>query len=189
MAHLPVTEPMTASSRLGRQFQQAVAALRDADVPVALIGGLALAAHNIVRATQDVDFLADAARADAAGQALEALGYRCIHRSEDAANYLREDQRIDFIFARRPITRRLLAAARPVESSLGTVPVVSREGLIGLKLQAFVNDARRTQDLEDIRALLRAGRSELDLGEVRDYFLLFDREPLLEQLLSETAGG
>ena len=175
---------MTASSRLGRQFQQAVAALRDADVPVALIGGLALAAHNIVRATQDVDFLADAA-----GQALEALGYRCIHRSEDAANYLREDQRIDFIFARRPITRRLLAAARPVDSYLGTVPVVSREGLIGLKLQAFVNDARRTQDLEDIRALLRAARGELDLGEVRDYFLLFDREPLLEQLLSETAGG
>jgi len=37
----------------------------------------------------------------------------------------------------------------------------------------------RTQDLEDIRALIRANRATLNLTEVREYFLLFDRAALL----------
>jgi hypothetical protein len=40
--------------------------------------------------------------------------------------------------------------------------------------------------MEDIRALLRANRTTLDLGEVREYFRLFDREAALEELLHET---
>jgi hypothetical protein len=63
--------------------------------------------------------------------------------------------------------------------------VVSAEGLIGFKLQALTNDPRRTQDLEDIRALLRANRQTLDQTEVREYFRLFGRESLLDELLHE----
>ena len=59
------------------------------------------------------------------------------------------------------------------------------EGLIGFKLQGLVNDPRRTQDLEDIRALLRANRATLDMEELREYFQLFDREALLDELLRE----
>ena len=62
--------------------------------------------------------------------------------------------------------------------------VISAEGLIGFKLQGLVNDPRRTQDLEDIRALLRANRSTLNMDEVREYFRLFEREPLLAELLN-----
>jgi hypothetical protein len=62
---------------------------------------------------------------------------------------------------------------------------VSAEGLIGFKLQGLVNDPRRTQDLEDIRALLRANRTSLDMEEVRGYFRLFDRESLLDELVRE----
>jgi hypothetical protein len=47
-----------------------------------------------------------------------------------------------------------------------------------------VNDPRRTQDLEDIRALLRANRATLNMSEVWEYFRLFEREPLLEELLN-----
>jgi hypothetical protein len=39
-------------------------------VPFALIGGLALASHKVVRATQDVDLLTDASRADEIDKAL-----------------------------------------------------------------------------------------------------------------------
>ena len=46
-----------------------------------------------------------------------------------------------------------------------------------------MNDARRAQDLEDIKALLRANRSQLDMNEVREYFRLFDKEYLLDELL------
>jgi hypothetical protein len=47
-----------------------------------------------------------------------------------------------------------------------------------------VNDPRRTQDLEDIRALLRANHETLNMEEVREYFRLFEREPLLDELLN-----
>jgi len=33
---------------------------------------------------------------------LIALGYRRVHRSADADNHRRSDERVDFIFARRP---------------------------------------------------------------------------------------
>ena len=47
-------------SRLVEQIRQAVDAFSDCKTPPALIGGLALAAHQVVRATRDVDFLANA---------------------------------------------------------------------------------------------------------------------------------
>jgi len=132
-------------SRLARQLAEAAAALHDIEAPFALIGGLALAAHGVVRATHDVDFLVEAGCADAIvpGNASEA------------------------------------------GQSIAGLRVVSAEGLIGFKLQALVNDPRRTQDLEDIRALLRANPGSLDLAEVRGYFRLFDRESQLDELLGE----
>ena len=84
----------------------------------------------------------------------------------------------------RPIARRLLAAAPEHRTPFGVLRVISAEGLIGFKLQGLVNDPRRTQDLEDIRALLRANRATLKMEEVREYFRLFEREPLLVELLN-----
>ncbi|HTQ37214.1 MAG TPA: hypothetical protein VMH77_09275, partial [Steroidobacteraceae bacterium] len=150
---------------------------------IALIGGLALASHKVIRATQDIDLLADAARTGDIHRALLALGYQCLHRSDEAGNYQRGDERVDFIYAHRPAAMRLLQRAAAVATEFGQLRVVSAEGLIGLKLQAYVNNPRRTLDLEDIRALLAANRTTLDMDEVREYFRLFDREPLLEELL------
>lgn len=162
-------------------------ALREIGAGYALIGGLALASHHVIRATQDIDLLIDAEKAEEVDAKLLELGYRCVHRSADAGNYLRGDERIDLIYAHRPIARRLLTGAAELGTSLGNVRVISREGLIGFKLQGLVNDPRRSQDLEDIRALLRANRGHLDLAEVREYFDLFSRGPLLDELLRETS--
>jgi hypothetical protein len=173
------------NSRLGRQIAEIGAALNAIRARFALVGGLALAPHNVVRATQDVDLLVEAEKADEIDAELVKLGYRCLHRSADAANYARGDERIDFLYASRPIARRLLVAAVERKTELGDLRVVSAEGLIGFKLQGLANDPRRTQDLEDIRALLRANRSALDMSELREYFRLFDRESLLDELLRE----
>lgn len=62
-------------------------------------------------------------------------------------------------------------------------PIVSVEGLIGFKLQGFVNDATRTRDLDDIRALFKIHRASLDMDELRDYFALFNKPELLNELL------
>ena len=174
-------------SRLVEQIKQALAAFVGLSVAPALIGGLALAAHQVVRATQDVDFLADADDADRLHAVLEGLGYRCIHRSEDAANYLRGDEGLDLLYAHRPVARRLLAQAQERQTAMGRLRVISVEGLIAFKLQAHVNDASRVQDIGDIRALLRTHRHVLNLEEVQEYFGLFDQQELLDALLAETA--
>lgn len=173
--------------RLFDQIAQALSAFAARDISPALIGGLALAAHNVVRATQDVDFLVDAEDGDRVDALLGALGYTCIHRSADAANYLRGDEGLDLLYARRPIARQLLTEAAARETPMGRMRVISAEGLIAFKLQGFVNDPTRTRDLDDIRALLKAKAAVLDMMEVARYFALFDRQGLLDELLSDTA--
>ena len=174
---------MAAASRLGRQLEEVIASLSKVDVRFALIGGLALASHKVIRATQDIDLLTDSEKAEDIDRELIALGYHCLHRSADAGNYLRGDERVDFIYASRPAARGLLSNATSVQTAFGEVRVVSTEGLIGLKLQGFVNNPRRTQDLEDIKALVAANRPALKMDEVREYFRLFKREALLEEIL------
>src|SRR5262245_39869793 len=126
-----------AASRLGNQIEEVIAALNAADARFALIGGLALATHTVIRATQDIDLLADVDVAARVDELLVRLGYRCIHRSTDAANYLRADERVDLLFASRPIARRLLAQAAEYRTTFGVLRVISVEGLIGFKLQGI----------------------------------------------------
>lgn len=177
---------MPPQSRLGRQIAEVASALSAMDAPFALIGGLALASHKVVRATQGVDLLVDSDQADAIEARLIALGYRCLHRSDDAGNYVRGNERFDLLHARRPIARLLLSEAKALDTAIGSLRVIGAEGLVGFKLQALVNDPSRTQDLEDIRALLRANRDSLDMERVREYFRIFDRETLLDELLHGT---
>lgn len=171
--------------RLADQIREAQAGFDACRTPPALIGGLALAAHRVVRATQDVDFLVDADDADTLHAMLTGLGYSCVHRSADAANYRRGNEGFDLLYAHRPAARRLLTEAEVHATPMGHLRVVSAEGLIGFKLQGFVNDPRRTRDLDDIRSLLRANRGALDLSEVRRYFDLFGKASLLDSLLGE----
>ena len=176
---------MAPASRLGRQIAEVATALDAIDARFALIGGLALASYKVIRATQDVDLLVDAEKADAIDAELLRLGYQPVHRSADAGNYVRKDERLDLLYAHRPAARLLLDEAPVAHTTLGSLRVVRAEGLIGFKLQALVNEPRRTQDLEDIRALLRANRATLDMEQVRGYFRLFQRESQLDELLRE----
>jgi hypothetical protein len=82
---------VAAASRLGRQLEEVIASLSKVGARFALIGGLALASHKVIRAT--------------------------------------------------------------------------------------------TQDMEDIKALTAANRQALKMDEVRDYFRLFNREAMLEEIL------
>jgi hypothetical protein len=66
---------------------------------------------------------------------------------------------------------------------IGTFQMVNAEGLIGQSLKAYVNYPRRTQDPEDIRAVLRANWAPIDLAAVREDFQPLDRAPLLDEIL------
>ena len=165
-------------------------ALREAAIEHALIGGLALAAHGAARATTELDLLADAERADDVDRIVRARGYDCLHRTQEVANYASADRRkgrVDFLFARRPHGRAMLARAREHPILGESVRVVDAADLIGLKVQSSSNDpSRRHRDLADVERLLRA--AELDLGRVREYFRLFDREKELDALLAGEPG-
>lgn len=169
---------------LVEQIREALAMFAIADTKPALIGGLAVAAHSVVRATKDVDFLLEAEAADTVHEALLRLGYQCIHRSEDAANYVRGTDGLDLLYAHRPLARRLLAQASERDTPMGRLRVISVEGLIGFKLQGYVNDATRTRDLDDIRALMKIHHASLDMPQLREYFALFNRQELLNELLA-----
>ena len=71
---------------------------------------------------------------------------------------------------------------------MGRLRVISVEGLIGFKLQGVANDATRTRNLDDIRALLKIHRATLDMDELREYFALFNKAELLNELLDELIG-
>ncbi len=167
---------------LGRQLEELMIVLASESEPAAPIGGLALAAHRVVRATLDVDLLIDADAASRLHGRLLALSWECLHRSDDAANYSRGLERVDVLHAHRPLARELLAQAE-TRSILGReFRVIGLSGLIAFKLQALCNDPRRTQDLEDIRALVRANEARVDWETLRRYFVLFERLDLFDGL-------
>lgn len=177
-------------------FLDAIRLVRDASTRhgfrIALIGGFALPFHGVRRATGDVDFLVDASGADALHDALLAAGYDALHRSVDVANYRAHSLAsscIDVIYARRAPAIAMLARAPVPTGSVG-VPVVDVEGLIGLKLQALVNDPRRRrQDEADIIDLMRVNLATLNVPLLEEYFTLFDEQDALTQLLDEARHG
>jgi hypothetical protein len=161
--------------------------LRRAGIEHALIGALAMGAHGAGRNTHDLDLLADGSRADDVDRILRGLGYAVLHRTEDVGNYVSDDPakgRVDFLFARRPHSRAMLARAR-ARSAVGVeVCVVDAEDLIGFKVQSSSNNPRRRrQDMADVQRILELV-PDLDLDRIREFFQLFDREKELDELLA-----
>ncbi len=122
-------------SRLGRQITQIVGELNGARVTFALIGGLALAVHGVVRATSEISLMIRTEDEAEFSRLVAKLGYSCFHQSADDGSFLRGDERLDVLFASRPGARALLDAAHACGTPFGDLRVVSAEGLITLKLK------------------------------------------------------
>ena len=120
-------------SKLAEQIREALSMFARNDTEPALIGGLAVVAHQVVRATKDVDFLVEGEAADRVHDALLDLGYLCLYRSEDAASYVREAEGLNLLYAHRPLARRLLAQALERETPMVRMRIISVEGLIGYR--------------------------------------------------------
>lgn len=173
-----------------RVLERLCAALDAAAIRYALIGGFAMALRGVARATVDLDFLLLAADLGRADQILRASGYRRLWHGENASHYLADDPtggRIDLLHAFRTASLGMLDRAErlPVGPALA-VPVVQVEDLIGLKVQAAVNDPdRAAADWADIRLLVEVAArqaSNLDWQLLGDYLELFDLGPELPRL-------
>jgi hypothetical protein len=167
-----------------------VTAFDSAGLRYALIGGLAMAFRGVQRATLDMDFILLFEDLDAAHMTLSALGYHREFHSENISHYRSSDSalgRIDLLHAFRGPTLGMLDRAERIPLQNGVeLPVVHIEDIIGLKIQAAVNDpSRHNRDWNDIQMLVRSagqGGDSLDWNLIGEYLELFGLESKLDDL-------
>ena len=167
-----------------------VAEFAAAGIRYALIGGLAMAMRGVQRATLDVDFILLLEDLGNAHERLLALGYHRAFHSENVSHYLADDPalgRVDLLHAFRSPSLGMLERAEMLEIVSGLcLPVVHVEDLIGLKIQAAVNDpSRHRRDWNDIHLLVENASlhaTSLDWDLLADYLALFDLTPELGNL-------
>lgn len=156
-------------------------AMEKIGAPYALIGGFALGAHGIHRATKDIDFLVDAVKKHELKEALLHAGFSLIFESDNIMQF-QGPSFLDVVLAQRPMSLEMIKTAKI--STLFEIPVVSAEGIIGLKIQAYVNDhTRKLQDQADIQSLLKL--PDLDFHLIKKYADLFGEWETIRGLLDE----
>lgn len=156
-------------TQLESVLRAAIAALDDAGVPFALIGGLAVSVRTEPRFTRDADLavaVADDPEAEAVVRQFQTVGFGVSALVEQNATGRLATVRlapmaapdggvIDLLFASSGVEPEVVSAAEPIEILPSLVVPVARVGhLIALKLLAR-DDLTRPQDIADLRALLR----------------------------------
>ena len=151
-------------------FSQTHQALNTAGVDHALIGGMAMSLWGLARATGDVDYLIEAEHREIATSSLVAIGYIVTNSNAEIVQ-LSGAGRVDFLCASRALSRQMLADAK-ILPNLGLKYLLA-EDLIGLKIQAYTNDPRRSlQDKADIQNLMRKNPN-LDMQRIKKYADMF----------------
>ena len=151
-------------------------------VRYALIGGFAMGALGIVRSTMDLDFLIDLNDLPKADAILKKYDYTCVFKSENVSQYVSRINtmgEIDFLHAFRKPSLSMIDRAKDlaVFDRKLSIRIVSPEDIIGLKLQALVNDAsRENREYADIEAIVSHCGMKLDWNLIQDYFSLFGQE-------------
>jgi len=165
-------------------------ALDEAAVRYALIGGFAMALRGVQRATIDLDFILMLDDLDRSDEIFCDLGYTRAFRNENVSHYSSDNLslgRIDILHAFRGPTLGMLDRADRLSVAEGvTLPVVQVEDIIGLKVQATVNNPRRmTKDWSDIRMLVEVSAEQqlaLDWELLTDYLALFGLTDRVEEM-------
>jgi hypothetical protein len=152
--------------------------LKKSNVDHALIGGFALAVYGQQRATSDIDFLADGSKKEIIKSAFSSAGFNLVFESPEELQFSGIGF-VDILLANRPMSLEMIKRSKQ-NTDLG-VYVLQPEDIIGLKIQAYKNDAsRERQDKADIQKLL--GLPGIDLTLIRKYADLFQEADVIEDL-------
>lgn len=134
--------------------------LQDSQIPFALIGAAAMAAHGVSRSTYDTDFFSvgPAALDPVIWKALGTSGVRVDVRIGDdddpllgVVRFAQDDQAIDLVVGRSRWQQEVIARAKPTYVFKLNIPIVTVEDLILLKLYAG-----GIQDRWDIQQLVES---------------------------------
>ena len=157
-------------------------AFQEENVRYGLIGGFAMGALGISRATVDLDFLLRRDDLSKVDKIMKANGYECVFKSENVSQYVSEVKifgEVDFLHAFRKVSIAMLERAKELDIFEGKlkIRVLRPEDIIGLKLQAIANDeARTTREYADIEALTDYYRINLDWESIEEYFSIFNQK-------------
>ena len=149
-------------------MRKAAGALRDAGIPFALAGSVAVYAHGGPDTDHDVDFLVKPEDAERALAALGAAGFRA-HKPAEGWLYKAIDPKgavIDVIFepTTGPVTGELLDRAETVEVYAIHVPVLSPTDVLASKLLAL---REHNLDFAPMLEIARSLREQIDWPELR----------------------
>jgi hypothetical protein len=145
----------------------------------AAIGGFAVGALGVGRATMDLDFLIHRDDLGRLHGMLAGLGYQQRVQTENVSHYVHADAEwgsVDFLHAFRTPSLTMLERATS-HAVFGTqqIRIARPEDVIGLKVQAMANNPlRRARELVDIEALLALHGPRLDWQRIQGYFDLFE---------------
>jgi len=151
------------------------------EVKYGLMGGFAMGVLGIMRSTMDLDFLVDREDLSKIEKIMKKLDYTCAFSSENVSQYvspLKVFGEVDFLHAFKEKTLFMLGRTRKIGifDNNFKIRVLMPEDIIGLKLQALINDeSRETKEYSDIESLMSLFGSDLDWGMVQEYFELFQK--------------
>ncbi len=168
-------------------LDDALAALRDAEIPFLLIGGIGSAVYGRDRGTRDIDLFV---RPEAARRVLEALGGRGFDTKIEEDHWLykafKHGVLVDVIFrSTRDILLddEMLARARPMPFRGREVPVAPPEDLVVMKAQATAEETPRYW----YDAVAIVGQAELDWAYLVERAKRYGARRMLSLLLFATS--
>lgn len=145
----------------------------------ALIGGLALACYGCSRATMDLDLLVHEENKDKLKIIFLANGFNLVYESLEVLQFSGIGY-VDIVLARRPISQLILKEAN--SGGPEEIKFVKAEDLVGLKIQAYVNDrTRELQDKADIQFLFE-NEADLDWNKIKKYADLFSEWEIIHEI-------
>jgi hypothetical protein len=150
-----------------RTLKKAAGALRDAEVPFLLGGGLAAWARGGAKTEHDVDFFVKPEDAERAQQALVAAGLEAENPPEGwLLKAWDGDVLVDLIFEPRggPIDDEWFGRAEELDVYAVTMPVASLDDVLVTKLLALTE---QKLDYSSALEMARALREQLDWDEIR----------------------
>jgi hypothetical protein len=154
----------------------------------AVIGAFALYGYGYVRATSDIDFITRLQNQNKIVGFLENLGFETLNRSDGFSNHLHPigATRVDMMYVDGPTADEFFkSTTKSVLFNDMSVPIVSAEHLIALKLFAAHNNPDRLfKELSDIKELTI--RSKTNGITVRKYFIKYGLEKYYHEIFGPT---
>ncbi len=149
-------------------------------VGYALIGGFALGLYGITRTTIDLDFIVDYRKNELVKQFFVG-DYKIYHETDNVLQLMpknKENCGVDIIWAKRALGRGIIHRAEVIDvfDRGVSIKVARLEDIIGLKLQALVNDGRRyIKERYDIEFIMEKYKKKLDWEMIKEYFEMFNK--------------